>query len=88
MLYMIIEHFGANTDAIRERFETRGRLMPEGVAYQGSWIDSGGRCFQVMESPSRSLLDQWIHAWNDLVRFEVIEVQTSADFWAGRRRPG
>lgn len=28
---------------------------------------------------SRPLLDRWISCWDDLVRFEVIEVMTSAE---------
>jgi hypothetical protein len=27
-------------------------------------------------------LDSWIAAWDDLVNFEVVPVQTSAGFWA------
>jgi hypothetical protein len=32
-----------------------------------------------MECADRALLDEWMAAWDDLVRFEVIEVVTSAD---------
>jgi Protein of unknown function (DUF3303) len=86
MLFMIIEHFGANESAIRERFQTKGRMMPDGVAYHASWIDPRtSRCFQVMEAPDARLIDEWISHWSDLVKFEVIPVQTSTDYWAGRR---
>ena len=37
------------------------------------------RCFQVMECDDRTLLEQWMASWRDLVDFEVIPVQTSAD---------
>jgi hypothetical protein len=37
------------------------------------------RCYQVMECADRSLLEEWMGAWDDLVRFEVIEVMSSAD---------
>jgi hypothetical protein len=37
-----------------------------------------------MNAPSREAFDGWIANWSDLVDFEVIEVQTSADFWANR----
>jgi len=29
-------------------------------------------------------LDPWIRAWEDLVEFEIVEVRTSAEFWAAR----
>ncbi|MBL8745394.1 MAG: DUF3303 family protein [Phycisphaerae bacterium] len=87
MLFMVIEHFGTNTEAIRARFKSRGRLMPEGVVYHGSWIDAeSARCFQVMESATRERLDEWIAAWSDLVRFEVVPVRTSGEFWAEREQ--
>ena len=69
--------------AIGERFRLQGRMMPEGVVYHASWIDSpNSRCFQIMEALDRESLNPWITAWNDLVDFEVVPVQTSADFWA------
>jgi hypothetical protein len=32
-----------------------------------------------METADRSLLEEWMTQWADLVRFEVVEVITSAD---------
>jgi hypothetical protein len=85
MLFMVIEHFGANEEAIRQRFQSKGRMMPDGLTYHASWIDpKTSRCFQVMEAPDTDLIDDWIGRWSDLVTFEVIPVQTSADYWAGR----
>lgn len=56
--------------------------MPEGLTYVSSWMTSdGAKCFQVMDSPQRELLDEWIANWNDLVDFEVVSVLSSADFW-------
>jgi hypothetical protein len=69
--------------AVGSRFRERGRMLPEGVLYHASWIDSGNaRCFQVMEAPDRAALEPWIAAWVDLVDFEVVPVETSAEFWA------
>ena len=81
---MVIEHFkNGDPKPVGERFRQRGRMLPEGVAYLASWIDSpNSRCFQIMEEPDRESLNPWIAAWNDLVDFEVILVQTSAEFWA------
>ncbi|MCC6677530.1 MAG: DUF3303 family protein [Phycisphaerales bacterium] len=88
MLYMVIERFkGGDPSAAGERFMLRGRLMPEnsGLAYIASWMAAdGSRCYQLMESPSRAALDPWIANWADLVDFEVVPVQSSADFWATR----
>ena len=85
MLFMVIERF-KNGDAgqVGERFRRTGRMLPEGVAYHASWVDSAGSvCFQIMEAPRREALDPWIARWADLVDFEVVLVQTSAEFWAG-----
>ena len=58
-------------------------MLPEGVIYVASWVDSlNARCFQIMEAPERESLNPWINAWDDLVDFEVVAVQTSAEFWA------
>jgi hypothetical protein len=83
MLFMVIEHF-RNGDPlpVRERFLRDGRLLPDGVVYQASWIDPpNARCYQLMEAPDAKALDAWIARWNDLVEFEVIPVVTSQEFW-------
>ena len=55
-------------------------MAPTGLEYHGSWVaDDLTRCYQVMECADRSLLEEWMRAWDDLVRFEVIEVMSSAD---------
>jgi hypothetical protein len=84
MLFMIIERFNReNLPLIGQRFRRSGRMLPEGVTYHASWVDSSGtRCFQVMEAPNPQLLDSWIKRWDDLVDFEIVPVLTSADFWA------
>ena len=86
MLFMVIERFRAgNPDAVGARFRSVGRLMPEnaGLVYVSSWMTTdGSACYQLMEAPTRQSLDGWIANWQDLVDFEVIPVQTSADFWA------
>jgi hypothetical protein len=81
MLYMVIEHF-RNRDAlpVYRRFRERGRLAPDGLKYISSWVtDDLATCYQVMETDDRSLLDQWIASWSDLVAFDVIPVVTSAE---------
>ena len=81
MLFMIVERF-KNGDAVPvyRRFRDEGRLAPAGVTYIGSWVTADlSRCFQIMESPDRALLDQWLARWADLVDFEVVQVITSAE---------
>jgi hypothetical protein len=59
--------------------------MPDDVTYEGSWLEpSGQRCFQVMSAPSEARLKVWMDKWSDLMEFEVVPVQTSAEFWATR----
>jgi Protein of unknown function (DUF3303) len=83
MLFMIIERpKDGNFKAVGDRFKIQGRMLPENVVYLASWIDAqNARCFQIMEAPDRKSLEPWIAAWADLVDFEVVPVQTSAEFW-------
>ena len=85
MIYMVVEQF-RNGEAVPvyRRFRDRGRLAPEGLTYVQSWVDEPmQRCYQLMETDDRVLLDQWIANWIDLVDFEVHPVMTSAE--AARR---
>jgi len=84
MLFMVIERF-KNRDLLAQRFERNGRMLPEGVNYQASWVVSdGSRCFQIMEAPDRETLMPWVRCWDDIVDFEVIPVVTSQQYWASR----
>ncbi len=78
---MVVEHF-KNKDAVAvyRRFRERGRMTPEGLAYISSWIDESlERCYQVMETDDRALLDAWMASWSDLVDFEIHHVITSKE---------
>jgi len=88
MLYMVIERvLPDNVERVGERFARNGRMLPPGVSYLASWVErDGGRCFQVMEAPGPAEIQEWTRNWRDLVEFEVVPVQTSADFWASRAR--
>jgi Protein of unknown function (DUF3303) len=80
-LYMVVEHF-RNADAapVYRRFKERGRLAPDGLKYISSWVNERlSTCFQVMETPDRSLLDEWMRNWADLIEFEVHPVMTSQE---------
>jgi hypothetical protein len=81
MHFMVIEHF-KNGDPVPtyRRFREKGRLAPPGLNYVGSWVTPDlTRCYQVMECSDRRLLDEWMAKWEDLTRFEVIPVLTSAE---------
>lgn len=86
MLFLIIETFkGGDVAAVGERFKLKGRMLPEGLTYQASWIDPARlRCFQLMDAPSATLISEWTSHWRDLINFEVVPVQTSAEFWSKR----
>ena len=81
MLFMIIEHFrGGDPVPVYRRFRDQGRMTPPGLTYVSSWVTTDlSRCYQVMDSPDRVLLDDWIERWADLVDFEVVPVMTSAE---------
>lgn len=79
--YMVVETF-RNGDAkpVYRRFNGQGRLAPEGLIYVSSWVDERlEKCFQIMECDDRSLLEQWIANWSDLVEFEVYPIMTSKE---------
>jgi hypothetical protein len=86
MLFMVIESFkDGDARAIGDRFKRSGRMLPEGLLYHASWVEStGARCFQVMETADPGLLKTWIGRWNDLIDFETVRVESSAEFWAQR----
>ena len=84
MLFMVIERFkNSDPKPVGERFQRSGRMLPEGLTYHASWVDSKGTsCFQIMEAAHLELLNTWVSYWDDLVDFEIVPVLTSTDFWA------
>ena len=90
MLYMVIENFKrGGTRAVGERFQAKGRLLPEGLQYHTSWMESSGaRCFQIMETSDPALLKEWTSHWDDLIDFEITAVKTSAEYWQETRNAG
>ncbi|MBI5578082.1 MAG: DUF3303 family protein [Deltaproteobacteria bacterium] len=76
---MVVEHF-KEKDAVPvyRRFRDEGRMVPEGLVHVSSWVDHKlERCYQLMETADRALLDEWMANWSDLVDFEVVPVLTS-----------
>lgn len=81
MLFMIVEHFrDGDPKPVYQRFREHGRMAPDGLAYVASWVvDTLDRCYQVMETDDRALLDEWMANWKDVARFEVFPVVTSSE---------
>jgi hypothetical protein len=80
-LYMVVEHFrDGDAIAVYRRFRDLGRMAPDGLAYVSSWVDRDlQRCYQLMETGDRALLDQWMARWSDLIDFEVHPVISSQE---------
>jgi hypothetical protein len=73
-LYMVIENL-RNGDAlpVYRRFRDRGRMAPAGLSHVSSWVnESLDRCLPT-NGNRRSLLDQRIAQWNDIVDFAAAE---------------
>ena len=81
MLFMVIEHFRpGHAPEVYRRFRERGRMAPDALKYVSSWVETDySRCFQVMRTADRALLEEWMANWSDLIDFEVRPVLTAAD---------
>ena len=81
MLFMVIEHFrDQNAKTVYTRFHEKGRLMPDGIGFVGSWVAADlGRCFQVIECDDITLLQRWAAEWSDLIEFEIVPVAQGKD---------
>ena len=81
MLFMVLERFkNRDAKAIYRRLNEKGRMVPEGLNYVGSWIEANfDRCFQLMECDDPRLFQQWVMQWHDLIEFEIIPVVPSAE---------
>jgi len=78
---MVVENF-KNGDAVPvyRRFWERGRLVPRGLSYVSSWVNETlDRCWQLMETEDRALLEEWITNWSDIIDFEIYPVVTSTE---------
>jgi len=65
---------------VYRRFRDRGPLAPTGLSYVSSWVhDELNRCYRVMETENRALLEKWIANWNDIIDFKVHPVISSKE---------
>ena len=78
---MIVERFrNRDPKPVYQRFRELGRLAPEGLQYLSSWVDEKLEiCFQLMDAPDISYVNQWIANWDDIVEFEVYPVISSQE---------
>ena len=81
MRYMVIETFTKGARAVYERAAASGRMLPPGLSYIDSWIDSKtlDRCFQLMETDDPRLFEDWFENWRDLGEIEVVPVIGSSE---------
>ncbi len=81
MQFIIVETFkGGDPVPVYRRFRDRGRLAPPGLQYVSSSVSEDlTRCYQVMACEDRTLLNEWVANWSDLVDFEIVPAITSAE---------
>jgi hypothetical protein len=80
VLFMVIETFGRDAKGVYRRFRDKGRMMPDGVSFVGSWVTADlQRCFQLMECDDVALLQRWVAAWSDIAGFEIVPVVAGKD---------
>jgi Protein of unknown function (DUF3303) len=81
MLFMVVERFkSGRVSEVYARLREQGRMLPDGLEYISSWVEvERTRCFQLMETGDRGVLDKWTENWNDLIDFEVFSVVPSAE---------
>lgn len=66
MLYMIVEEF-RDAVVVYRRLRDFGRQEPPGLTYVASWVTPDmARCYQVIETENRALLDVWMSLWDDV----------------------
>lgn len=80
--YMVVENYKKDCfDKIYERYNSKGRLFPEGLHFLNSWVNKDKNiCFQLMESNDPTLFSIWFKEWEDLVNFELYPIDWNAKY--------
>lgn len=73
---MVVERFRENCfDKVYERFDERGRMLPQGLFYLNSWVNKEQNlCFQLMETNNPDLFAEWTAKWDDITDFEIYPI--------------
>jgi hypothetical protein len=73
---MVIEHYKEGCiEKIYERYNSEGRLFPQGLHFLNSWVNKDKNiCFQLMESNDPELFYIWFARWEDLIDFELYPI--------------
>ncbi len=80
MLFIVIEHFKDGAQAVYDRYNEKGRMLPDGLTFVDSWVTADHtHCYQIMMCDDGSLLDSWILRWTDLADFDVVPVVKGSD---------
>jgi len=81
MLFLLVEHFKSrDAKAVYQRANEHGRLLPEGLQYMDSWVETNvDRCFLLMGGDDPRLFRQWVAEWHYLVEFEIMPVVASEE---------
>ena len=74
--YMVVERFRPGCfSAVYERYNARGRMLPEGLYYLNSWVNREKNiCYQLMETGDITLFDKWTKHWEDLTEFDIVPI--------------
>jgi len=73
---MVVEKFKPDSyDKVYTRFNSKGRMLPEGLFYLHSWVNKEKNiCFQLMETNHENLFKIWMDQWKDLTDFEIFPI--------------
>ncbi len=74
--YIVVERFkDGSIETIYDRMASNGRMLPEGLYYLNSWVNRESHvCFQLMETDSPELFEDWFGFWSELVDFELFPI--------------
>jgi hypothetical protein len=74
--FMVVERYKEGSfEKVYARYNSRGRLLPEGLSYLNSWVNKEKNiCFQLMEANNTELFYEWFKQWEDLVDFDLYPI--------------
>jgi hypothetical protein len=81
MLFVITYSFDPSArNTAQDRFRKTGGLPGAGVKLHGRWhAIAGNRGFLLAESGDSVAIGKWMQEWTDILRFEVVPVNSDED---------